>query len=104
MFGVIFSVSSLCRRPIRYFDEWARRERLEDSAGRYCRPRNAPELGERGWTWAGHSERLAREKEESTRKEEEIKARRQEAFVGDSQVGGDAGGHAVEWFGLAREG
>eukprot|EP00752_Nemacystus_decipiens_P008487 g7584.t1 len=79
------SSSSATAREQRYFDEWARRERLEDSAGRYCRPRAAPQLGEQGWTWAGHSERVAREREEAARKAEEVEAIREDAFVGDTK-------------------
>lgn len=45
----------------RYFNEWAKRERLAQSAGRYCRPRQAPRSGEPGWTWAGEFTRAERE-------------------------------------------
>lgn len=71
---------------IRYFDEWARRERLEDSAGRYCRPHEAPRFEEPGWTWADHSERLAREKEELGRKQQEAKQRQEVMQNADAKV------------------
>lgn len=35
-----------------YLTEWGRRERLDESTGRYCRPKRAPVVGEAGWTWA----------------------------------------------------
>ncbi|CAN0173813.1 unnamed protein product, partial [Ectocarpus sp. 12 AP-2014] len=80
------SPSSTTAQDQKYFDEWARRERLEDSAGRYCRPHRPPRWGEPGWTWADHSDRVLRERVEATRKEEENKARRQEAANGHAKI------------------
>ncbi|CAM9223038.1 unnamed protein product, partial [Ectocarpus sp. 8 AP-2014] len=80
------SPSSNTAQDQKYFDEWARRERLEDSAGRYCRPHRPPRWGEPGWTWADHSERVLRERAEATRNEEENKARRQEAADGHAKM------------------
>ncbi|CAM9678211.1 unnamed protein product [Ectocarpus sp. 4 AP-2014] len=80
------SPSSTTAQDQKYFDEWARRERLEDSAGRYCRPHSPPRWGEPGWTWADHSPRVLRERAEATRKEEENKARRQEAADGHAKI------------------
>ncbi len=77
---------------IRYFDEWARRERLEESAGRYCRPRTAPRLGEPGWTWAGHSERLEREKEEGARQAQQAQEARKSGVSNVREGRGSGGG------------
>ncbi|CAM9825648.1 unnamed protein product, partial [Scytosiphon promiscuus] len=78
--------SSTTARDQRYFDEWARRERLEDSAGRYCRPHHAPRVGEKGWTWAHHSQRLLRERDEEEDRLEKAREKGEKATGGNSKT------------------